>query len=137
MNTADYNKLVRDFLKYLDSLSPEAISSVIYGNKKILFTLSDENPHERKTTAQDAANHTGLIDRLSKSKNRDEAHALLAELSKASLLLLAKTLDTPTQKADTIERLRDKIVESTIGFRMRSEAIQAPNAEQGAAGDRP
>ena len=33
-------------------------------------------------------------------------------------------LDIPFQKKDSIDRILEKIIEGTIGFRLRSQAIQ-------------
>lgn len=129
MKPTDYNKLIREFLKYLESLSPEVISSVVKGDTKITFSLGDESP-QKKTAIPDDASLATLQQQLRDCKSREDAHSLIGGLTKASLSALAKRLDTPTQKADTIDRLREKVVEATIGFRMRSEAIQSTNAEQ-------
>jgi hypothetical protein len=137
MKPTDYNKLIREFLKYLESLSPDAISSLVQGDRKISFSLSGDSPPKTKPTVLDDASLSKLQQQLRDSKSREDAHSLIAGLTKASLTVLAKRLDTPTQKADTIDRLREKIVEATIGFKMRSEAIQTTNAEQGGAGQPP
>jgi len=44
--------------------------------------------------------------------------------SKEQLLRLCRFLDLRAEKRDTVHRLRERIVEATIGFRLRSEAIQ-------------
>lgn len=40
---------------------------------------------------------------------------------------IAKRMDIPFQKKDTIERLKEKIIESSIGYKIRSQAIQGNN----------
>jgi len=44
--------------------------------------------------------------------------------NRPALEALARFLQLPVQRDDTIERLRAKIIENTIGSRLRSEAIQ-------------
>lgn len=44
--------------------------------------------------------------------------------SKKSLEVVARALDIPIIRQDKIEDLRDKIVEATVGARIRSQAIQ-------------
>ncbi len=39
-----------------------------------------------------------------------------------------KSLDIPLLQRDNIEKLQEKIIESTIGYRLRSEAIQGKNS---------
>jgi hypothetical protein len=45
-------------------------------------------------------------------------------LGREGLRMLAGGLDLPTNRSDTIERLRNRIVESLIGYRLRSSAIR-------------
>ncbi len=137
MKPTDYNKLIREFLKFLESLSPDALSAVMQGDRKITFSLGDDSEPKKKTATLDDKSLATLQQQLRDSRSREDAHSLIAGLTKASLTALAKQLDTPTQKADTVDRLREKIVEATIGFRMRSEAIQTTTAEQGGAGQPP
>ena len=57
--------------------------------------------------------------------SREAGDALLQNIpNKKSLEDLARFLQLPVQRDDTIERLRAKIVESTIGSQLRSVAIQ-------------
>jgi hypothetical protein len=46
------------------------------------------------------------------------------ELSRADLRRLVLELDLPMTHADNMERLRNRIVESLIGYRLRSQAIR-------------
>nr|WP_315251308.1 hypothetical protein [uncultured Duganella sp.] len=58
--------------------------------------------------------------------SREDAQALLSTRypSKKALELIARRLDIPIIKQDKLEELRDKIVEATVGSRIRSQAIQ-------------
>jgi hypothetical protein len=58
--------------------------------------------------------------------SREDGVALLLAWapSRRELEVLARFLQLPVQRDDTVERLRAKIVESTIGSRLRSDAIQ-------------
>ena len=44
--------------------------------------------------------------------------------SKKVLEVIARKLDIPITRQDKIEDLRDKIVEATVGAKIRSQAIQ-------------
>ena len=44
--------------------------------------------------------------------------------TKKDLTSLAKIVDAHIQKSDKIDQLKEKIIESTIGFKLRSAAIQ-------------
>ena len=58
--------------------------------------------------------------------NRDEGQAFLdgLRLSKLELQELAGSLDMPVSKSDTVGKLKDLVIEATIGFRLRSNAIR-------------
>ena len=63
---------------------------------------------------------------LELSNSREEGAALLKEKcsTKEELTRLAKYLDLPVQKLDKIDQISERIIEATIGFRIRSAAIQ-------------
>jgi len=63
-------------------------------------------------------------EQLVKIDSRDQAEELLKNFKKADLQRIAKDLDIPIQKNEDISRLREKIIESTVGFKLRSQAIQ-------------
>jgi hypothetical protein len=47
-------------------------------------------------------------------------------LTKTELEQIARRLSLPILKQDKAERLRDKILEATIGSRLNSQAIRGP-----------
>ena len=63
-------------------------------------------------------------EQLVKIDSREQAEELLKNFKKADLQRIAKDLDIPIQKNEDISRLREKIIESTVGFKLRSQAIQ-------------
>lgn len=64
--------------------------------------------------------------KLTGAASRSEACAFLDEGfgTKKALEQIARHLDVVVSKQDKAESLRDKIVEATVGARLRSEAIQ-------------
>lgn len=72
---------------------------------------------------------------------REAGFAYLDELAlnRTSLRDLAIALDLPATRADNIERIRNRIVESLIGYRLRSRAVRGkalpPPDDDGASGD--
>lgn len=67
-----------------------------------------------------------VLDELSLLATRDEAQTYLNVRypSKKVMELIARKLDIPIVKKDKVDELRDKIVEATVGSRIRSQAIQ-------------
>ena len=71
-----------------------------------------------------------LVSKLTSFITREEAQAFLDENyngNRKALELIAKNLDIPTSKKDKPEMLHDKIIESTVGARIRSQVIQGNN----------
>lgn len=60
---------------------------------------------------------------------RESGDALLRDKApnRTGLGVIARYLQLPVQGDDTVKRLRAKIVENTIGSRLRSDAIQGKN----------
>ncbi|QBC45040.1 hypothetical protein [Iodobacter fluviatilis] len=70
-----------------------------------------------------------FVNEITNFKSREEALIFLGKRfsSKKALEQIARFLDIPNIKQDKIETLREKIVETTTGARIRSEAIQGQN----------
>jgi hypothetical protein len=67
-----------------------------------------------------------LVSQLRTIDEREKGLALLQESSpnKPSLERIARYIDIPISQQDNMETLREKIIEATIGFRLRSIAIK-------------
>jgi hypothetical protein len=58
------------------------------------------------------------------SREQGAQHLLSAAPTKTALQEVARYLDLPVRKSETIAELRERIVEATIGYRLRSRAIR-------------
>ena len=67
-----------------------------------------------------------IEEELHRLRSREDGERLLQNEApnRPALESLARFFQLPVQKDDTIERLRAKIIENTIGSRLRSKAIQ-------------
>lgn len=67
-----------------------------------------------------------VIKQLIAFPSRQDAHTHLERHfpTRRALELIARFLDIPIVKQDKVEALRDKIIEATVGARIRSQAIQ-------------
>ena len=67
-----------------------------------------------------------LILKLTSFVSREEAQDFLNLncSTRKTLEPIARNLDIPIMKQDKVETLRDKIIEATVGARIRSQAIQ-------------
>ncbi|WP_156351894.1 MULTISPECIES: hypothetical protein [Pseudomonas] len=71
-------------------------------------------------------NISSIIDKLTHCASREDAAAYLDDSfsTKKPLEQIARFLDIAINKKDRLDNLRDKIIESTTGARIRSEAIK-------------
>jgi hypothetical protein len=81
------------------------------------------NPSEGKPATLDLSDIAAQL-RMLPSREAGEALLRTKGRNRSALEAIARFLQLPVQRDDTVERLRAKIVENTIGSRLRSDAIQ-------------
>jgi hypothetical protein len=123
MNQEIFTSLLKQFTQFIGNLSGEDINDLASGKKRLCIELV-----EKKQSSHSKSASVGLKDteeQLVKIESRDQAEELLKDFKKADLQRIAKDLDIPIQKNEDLIRLREKIIESTVGFKLRSQAIQS------------
>lgn len=67
-----------------------------------------------------------LAGKFSRFESREalEDHLLETYPSKADIAIVARALKTPVTKADSYDSLMNKIVDATVGYRLRAETIR-------------
>lgn len=67
-----------------------------------------------------------ILSKLRSATTRDDGARILHDAfpDKGGLVEFAKHLDLPVQKKDKTDRIRDKVLEFTVGRRLDSEAIR-------------
>lgn len=139
MNKDVFIALLRQFTRFVDGLTENDAIGLTSGKKCLSIELVDaKQPSNSKSLSielvdvkQPSNPKSPSIDlkeienTLTKIYSRDEAEELLKDFKKASLKALAKKLDIPVQSNDNMSRLKEKIIESTVGFKLRSQAIQS------------
>lgn len=121
--------LIQDYLAFLKNLSNEDMEKLEKNEISIKFDLSTSlktgilrksHKHLLPNEVLEITNYLYTIE------DRDEGAKFL-ELkcnNRSELEDIIRSLDVPFQKKDSVEKLKDKIIERTIGFRLRSKAIQ-------------
>lgn len=118
--------LLKELTRAVQAMDDEAFTSLLA--KRFRITLSI--PAKKKGRSSSDSSHRRDLEEveeaLRKATTRDEGERLLIEagLSKLALTEFARRLDAPYQKGDSIRQLRARIIEATIGFRLRSAAVQ-------------
>lgn len=119
--------LLRFIAKDVQSLTEEQRGQLREGSAKLRLVVEPRLGGKRSEKSGAAEIDTAAIQaQLEECKSRNEAAEILRGLglSKANLQKLTRAMDLPYQKDDNMERLLDRIVESAVGFRLRSQAIQ-------------
>jgi hypothetical protein len=119
--------ILRRLADYVDRHPDEELAPIFNQAAMLMQTSgAKKQPREHIPQKFDLQNVKEIADKLQTLNSREAGEALLldAVLNRRSLEALARFLQLPVQRDDRIERLRAKIVENTIGSRLRSDAIQ-------------
>lgn len=113
--------IVQKVLTFVRSLSEDEVLQLVSGRAKLVLMPREGT---RKQAVEVDANE--LRAALAAQDSRQAGLEVLAGLApnRAALEASARALDLPVSKAEGVEQLRDRIVEATIGFRLRSQAIR-------------
>lgn len=118
--------ILRAVTTFLRTLSPEEADAVARGNARI--TLEGRAPRTPKRHVADRGPEALdlLVESMKRASTREEAAAALesAQLRKADLIAIARSLDVPVASKDRIESIQERLLESTVGYRLRSRAIR-------------
>lgn len=119
-----FGTLLRRIADVLDRLSPDEVDALLEGRSRLEVSRSlHSKPKRPKAKPIDPS---VVISRLQETQTREQAMTLLeAEgITKVMLEAIARALDLPVLRSDTVDRLRQKIVEAAVGYRINSEAIR-------------
>ncbi|SRR6266851_6616361 len=120
--TAEVLRRVSNFLR---TLSDDQIEDLIAG--RVNLTLAPEPGRRRQRSKVDTPDVSMIQAELQSRMSREEGMEYLESLSltRPSLQAIAAAMDLPTPRGDSVARLKERILEATIGYRLRSEAIRS------------
>jgi hypothetical protein len=120
--------LLRDLTKRLQSLDEREFEEILTGAAQFDIKITSRRTKTGKVKKALLTNldMQRIMHTLEKMESRTEGSKYLKETcrGKEELKKLAKYIDIPVDKIDKIDQIIDRIVEATIGFRVRSAAIQ-------------
>lgn len=118
--------LLKEMAKAVRDMSDDDLAALRNGELRIQLTAVEKPTSGKKEALRDF-HPDSIVDTLRQADTFDAGLAILERecATKEHLLRLARELDVPAEKRDTVERLRERIVDATIGFRLRSQAIQS------------
>jgi hypothetical protein len=119
------SKALRAILPAVEALDQRELDALISGKGKLVFV---EKEKSQKITEIETPDVGPIPERLDKCKNREEARSVLREItSKEALFSIARSMKIHVVKNDRRQDMENKIVEFTVGAKLRSEAIRTLN----------
>ncbi|MGE8534832.1 MAG: hypothetical protein ACN6OJ_09645 [Chryseobacterium sp.] len=121
--------LIQEFEKYLTFLkkiSHDDLNSILKREKEIVFEIRDKSSKLKNRELLIGDEIEKIINKLGSVEKREDGinYIETLNLTRIDIENILKKLDTHFTKKDSIQRLKEKLIESTIGFKLRSEAIQ-------------
>jgi len=120
----DYADFLNILAKQARALSEEDIRRVLLGENELRIDIVEKKSANTNKFSPVEIDVEKILGSLNESNDRNIALDLLSPMNKKSLEVVARALDIAIQRTDKIDTLRQKIVESTVGARLRSSAIQ-------------
>lgn len=128
MSQAEINILTvfRRLSNALESLSADELKRLSDPHYSVEIRAVRRRSKDEQTVISTDTNVEGVIKEITALGSRQDAQALLDSRysTRKALEPIARRLDIPIVKSDKVEALRDKIIEATVGARIRSQAIQ-------------
>ena len=113
------------FAKEMEKLSEADLIDISSGKATLKIEIA-KNKSTIQATSPNEMDLSNVKSVLDSFQSREEVLKYLNQnfKIKKDLISLAKMVDAHVQKSDKIDQLKEKIIESTIGFKLRSAAIQ-------------
>lgn len=122
--------LFRELQDAVLELSEEELEKIISGEYQFtLKIVKKKGVANSKSSKVDDLKYKNLLDSLNLCESRTQGYELLyQELNtKSELEKFARHIEVAVTKSDNIEKIKDNIIESTVGAKLRSDAIQNKN----------
>jgi hypothetical protein len=111
---------------FLNTLSEEQLASLIEKKAKLVFENSSDQPKSKSPTREQKVKTidvSSICEQLDLSIDREAAKKLLTGLAKTSLKEVATYYSIPIPSKDTIAIIIEKIIDSVVGTKLRTETI--------------
>lgn len=122
-------EILQRIASFIRSLTPEEVEDLIHGRAKLVLGTRDAR---KRTNHRDLPAETipDVLRTLRNLPTREAGASYLQEVAptRASLAQIAVAMDVPVPKSDTVAKLRERIIEAAIGYRLRSDAVRGKNS---------
>ncbi len=121
-------EMLRRCADYVATLPPDEMDALLDGELELRLSVVSKKSKAKKKPSRsvDAEQLANIVTRLRAMDNRASGERLLREVAttRTTLEALARHLDVAVRRDDRQEDLFRRIIESTIGFRLSTAAIQ-------------
>jgi hypothetical protein len=120
------SKFLSELIKDIESLSENDIKKLDSGEYSLALKILKKNQSQEVKVGLDEEKAKKVLEELKNCDNRDLGYEVLKSnfKNKNELEWFAKQIDIFVMKQDKVDKLRDKIIEGTVGATLRSSAIQ-------------
>lgn len=122
--------LFRELQDAVLELNEGELEKIISGEYQfVLKVVKKRVGTSAKISPVDDFSYSELLNLLNQCESREQGNELLSrELkTKSEFEKFARHVEVAVMKSDKIEKIRDNIIESTVGAKLRSDAIQNKN----------
>lgn len=121
--------MMRKFADLIERSSTVEVDGLLSGKMELQIretTPREKSPTPRRLNTDPDVSYGEIAAKLAAFQSRDLGMEFLRNefSTRISIEKLARHLDLPVLRTDTFDSLCEKIVESEIGSRLRSEAVQ-------------
>lgn len=118
--------LLRRLAAHVETLPDHESANLLYGAAHPAAETRQSTSKQRPKSKVRSLDPQVVADALATAATRADATAILERegVSKVVLEKLARRFDLPVLRSDPVDRLRQRIVEHAVGFRINSDAIR-------------
>jgi len=120
-------EVLRRVSNFLMTLTDDQVDDLIAGQVRITLTPGSRKKSHSRPLSIAGSDVSRIRAELQSKATREEGITFLDSLvlTRESLRVIAVALDLPTPRTDTVAKLKDRIIDATIGYRLRSDAIRS------------
>lgn len=121
-----YISEMEHFLVFLNKLPQAMVKEIENGEKQIEINIISSSKEPNEPMSENSIVVSEAITFLNSMQSREEASSYFStnDLKRADLEAICKQLDLPFTKKENMKTLQEKIIEGTVGYKLRSQAIQ-------------
>lgn len=132
MTNSEIVVILRALIDAIESADQDALSKIgqRISSMKSVRPRAKSGKQSKVAVKIDPAKIAAIYEQLNTAESRDQGGRLLEteELTRSELVALAKLAKVYVAKADSVERVEEKLVEAIIGTRLSSAAIRGETA---------